>query len=93
MAFVDRNKEERFLLQYREDTADHLRWACLLGAAIMIGFMWQDTLISSGGLKAIKIRVFGALPISAFAWYLSRNLVARRFPCTCVAGRRVCCLS
>ena len=79
MAHADRNKEERFLLQYMEDTADHLRWACLLGAAIMIGFMWQDTLISSGGLKAIKIRVFGALPISAFAWYLSRNLVARRF--------------
>ncbi|MEI6608706.1 MAG: PAS domain S-box protein [Deltaproteobacteria bacterium] len=76
---ADRIKEEKFLRQYREDTAEHLRWACLLGAAIMTGFMWQDILISSGGLKAIKIRIFGALPISALAWYLSRSLIARRF--------------
>jgi hypothetical protein len=42
MAFADRNKEEKFLSKHRDDTAEHLRWACLLGAAIMIGFMWQD---------------------------------------------------
>ena len=79
MAFVDRNKEERFLCQYRDDTAEYLRWACLLGAAIMIGFMWQDTLISANGYKAINIRIFGALPVSALALYLSGNLVVRRF--------------
>jgi len=79
MVFADRNKEERFLSQHRDDTAEHLRWACLLGAAIMIGFMWQDTLISTSGYKAINIRLFGALPFSALAWYLSRNLGARRF--------------
>jgi len=79
MTFADRNKEERFLAQYREDTAEHLRWACLLGAAIMIGFIWQDTLMSASGYKAINIRLFAALPVSVLAWYLSRNLVARRF--------------
>jgi PAS domain S-box-containing protein len=79
MAFADRNKEERFLAQHRDDTAEHLRWACLLGAAIMIGFMWQDTLMSTSGYKAINIRLFGALPFSALAWYLSRNLGVRRF--------------
>lgn len=79
MAFADRNKEERFLSQHRDDTAENLRWACLLGAAIMIGFMWQDTLMSTSGYKAINIRLFGALPFSALAWYLSRNLGARRF--------------
>ncbi|MEI6611136.1 MAG: PAS domain S-box protein, partial [Deltaproteobacteria bacterium] len=45
----------------------------------MIGFIWQDTLMSASGYKAINIRLFGALPVSALAWYLSRNLVARRF--------------
>jgi PAS domain S-box-containing protein len=79
MAFADRNKEERFLAQHRDDTAEHLRWACLLGAAIMIGFIWQDTLMSTSGYKAINIRLFGALPFSALAWYLSRNLGVRRF--------------
>jgi len=79
MAFADRNKEEKFLLQYRNDTAENLRWACILGAAIMIGFMWQDTLMSTGGYKAINIRLFGALPVSALVWYLSRKLGARRF--------------
>ena len=79
MVFADRNKEERFLAQLRDDTASHLGWACLLGAAIMIGFIWQDTLMSASGYKAINIRLFGALPVSALAWYLSRNLVARRF--------------
>jgi len=79
MVFADRNKEERFLNQHRDDTAEHLRWACLLGAVIMIGFMWQDTIISENGHKAIKIRIFGALPISILAWYLSRSLRARPF--------------
>jgi len=79
MAFADRNKEEKFLSQHRDATAEHLGWACLLGAAIMIGFIWQDTLMSASGYKAINIRLFGALPVSALAWYLSRNLVARRF--------------
>ena len=79
MAFADRNKEERFLSQYRDDTAEHLRWACLLGAAIMIGFMWQDTYISVNGHKAIYIRLFGALPVSVLAWYLSNAPGARRF--------------
>ena len=76
---ADRIKEQKFLRQYREDTAEHLRWACLLGAAIMIGFIWQDSLMSASGYKAINIRLFGALPISALAWYLSRSLIARRF--------------
>jgi diguanylate cyclase (GGDEF)-like protein/PAS domain S-box-containing protein len=79
MVFADRNKEERFLAQLRDDTASHLGWACLLGAAIMIGFIWQDTLMSASGYKAINIRLFGALPVSALAWYLSRNLGVRRF--------------
>jgi PAS domain S-box-containing protein len=79
MADDDRNKEEKFLSQHREDTAKNLSWACLLGAAIMIGFLWQDTLMSASGYKAINIRLFGALPISALAWYLSRSLIARRF--------------
>ena len=74
MSFADRNKEEKFLSKHRDDTAEHLGWACLIGAAIMIGFMWQDTLISTSGYKAIYIRLFGALPVSALAWYLSRNL-------------------
>src|SRR4030042_1048487 len=79
MAFADRNKEERFLSQHRDDTAEYLRWACLAGAAIMIGFMWQDSIISASGYKASEIRLFGALPVSALAWYLSRNLGVRRF--------------
>ena len=79
MAYADRNKEERFLRQYRDATAENLGWASLLGAAIMIGFMWQDTLMSTSGYKAINIRLFGALPVSALVWYLSRNLGARRF--------------
>jgi len=79
MAFADRNKEEKFLSKHRDDTAEHLRWACLLCAAITIGFMWQDTLISTSGYKAINIRLFGALPVSALVWYLSRNLGVRRF--------------
>jgi len=79
MAFADRNKEEKFLSQHRDATAENLRWACLLGAAIMIGFMWQDTLMSTSGYKAINIRLFGALPVSALVWYLSRNVFARRF--------------
>jgi PAS domain S-box-containing protein len=44
----------------------------------MIGFMWQDTLISTSGYKAINIRLFGALPVSALVWYLSQNLGVRR---------------
>jgi PAS domain S-box-containing protein len=79
IAFADRNKEERFLSQQRDNTAEHLRWACGVGAAIMIGFIWQDTLISATGYKAIIIRIFGALPVSALAWYLSYNLGVRRF--------------
>jgi len=79
MAFADRNKEERFLSQQRDNTAEQLRWACAVGAAIMIGFIWQDTLISATGYKAIIIRIFGALPVSALAWYLSRNMGVRRF--------------
>jgi HD-GYP domain-containing protein (c-di-GMP phosphodiesterase class II) len=79
MAFADRSMEERFLSQHREDTAEYLRWACLVGAAIMIGFMWQDSIISASGYKASVIRLFGALPVSALAWYLSRNLGVRRF--------------
>jgi signal transduction histidine kinase len=79
MAFADPGMEERFLSQHRDDTAEHLRWACLVGAAIMIGFLWQDTFISTSGAKASGIRLFGALPVSALAWYLSRNLRARRF--------------
>ena len=79
MAFADRNKEERFLNQQRDNTAEHLRWACVVGALIMIGFIWQDTLISASGYKAIFIRIIGALPVSALAWYLSRNLRVRRF--------------
>ena len=79
MAFVDRNKEERFLSQHRDDTAENLGWACILGAAIMIGFLWQDTLVSTNSDKAISVRIFGALPVSALVWYLSRNLRFRRF--------------
>ena len=45
----------------------------------MVGFVWQDTLLSATGYKAIFIRIFGGLPVSAMAWYLSRNLGARRF--------------
>ena len=79
MAFADRNKEERFLSQRRDDTAEYLRWACLVGAAIMIGFLWQDSIISASGYKASVIRLIGALPVSALAWYLSRKLKVRRF--------------
>jgi len=79
MVFADRSMEERFLSQHRDDTAEYLRWACLVGAAIMIGFMWQDSIISASGYKASVIRLFGALPVSALAWYLSRNLRVRRF--------------
>jgi HD-GYP domain-containing protein (c-di-GMP phosphodiesterase class II) len=79
MAFADRNKEERFLSQQRDNTAEQLRWACGVGAAIMIGFVWQDTLISATGYKAVIIRIFGALPVSVLAWYLSRNRRARPF--------------
>ena len=79
MAFADRSMEERFLSQHRDDTAEYLRWACLVGAAIMIGFVWQDSIISASGYKASEIRLFGALPVSAMAWYLSRNLGVRRF--------------
>ena len=79
MAFADRNKEERFLNQQRDDTAKHLSWACLVGALIMIGFIWQDALISENGQKAMNLRIFGALPVAALAWYLSRNLRVRRF--------------
>ena len=79
MAFADRNKEERFLSQRRDDTAEYLRWACLVGAAIMIGFIWQDSIISASGYKASAVRFFGALPVSALAWYLSRKLKVRRF--------------
>jgi two-component sensor histidine kinase len=78
MAFVDRNKEERFLSQQRDNTAEHLRWACIAGAAIMIGFVWQDAFFSAGSYKAVIIRIFGSLPVSALAWYLSRNLRVRR---------------
>ena len=39
MVFADRSMEERFLSQHRDDTAEYLRWACLVGAAIMIGFI------------------------------------------------------
>jgi signal transduction histidine kinase len=79
MAFEDRSMEERFLSQHRDDTAEYLRWACLVGAAIMIGFIWQDNIISTSGDKASSIRIYGALPVSALAWYLSRNLQVRRF--------------
>jgi HD-GYP domain-containing protein (c-di-GMP phosphodiesterase class II) len=79
MAFADRSMEERFLSRHRDDTAEYLRWACLVGAAIMIGFMWQDSMISESGYKASVIRLLGALPVSALAWYLSRNLGVRRF--------------
>jgi signal transduction histidine kinase len=79
MAFADRSMEERFLSQNRDNTAEYLRWACLVGAAIMIGFIWQDSIISASGYKASGIRLFGALPVSALAWYLSRNLGVRRF--------------
>ena len=79
MVSADRSMEERFLSQHRDDTAEYLRWACLIGAAIMIGFMWQDSIISASGYKASVIRLFGALPVSALAWYLSRNLGVRRF--------------
>jgi putative nucleotidyltransferase with HDIG domain len=77
--FADRSMEERFLSQHWDDTAEYLRWACLVGAAIMVGFMWQDSIISASGYKASIIRLFGALPVSALAWYLSRNLRVRRF--------------
>lgn len=76
---MDRSLEEKFLSQYRDDTAIYLRWACLLGAAIMIGFIWQDAYISINGNKASSVRIFGALPVSALVWYLSRNLGARRY--------------
>jgi hypothetical protein len=79
LRFADQNKEERFLSQNRDNTAGHLRWACLVGAAIMIGFMWQDSMISADGYQASAIRLFAALPVSALAWYLSRNLRVRRF--------------
>jgi putative nucleotidyltransferase with HDIG domain len=79
MVFADRSMEERFLSQRRDSTAEYLRWACSIGAAIMVGFMWQDSIISASGYKASVIRLFGALPVSALAWYLSRNLRVRRF--------------
>jgi putative nucleotidyltransferase with HDIG domain len=79
MTFADRNKEERFLSQRRDNTAEYLRWACLVGAAIMIGFIWQDSIISANGYQASAVRLFGALPVSALAWYLSRTLKVRRF--------------
>jgi HD-GYP domain-containing protein (c-di-GMP phosphodiesterase class II) len=79
MTFADRNKEERFLSQSRDNTAEYLRWACLVGAAIMIGFIWQDSIISANGYQASAVRLFGALPVSALAWYLSRTLKVRRF--------------
>jgi putative nucleotidyltransferase with HDIG domain len=79
MAFVDLSMEERFLSQHRNDTAEYLRWACLIGAAIMIGFMWQDSIISASGYKASIIRLIGAFPVSALVWYLSRNRGVRRF--------------
>jgi PAS domain S-box-containing protein len=41
--------------------------------------MWQDTLISANGYKALSIRIFGAVPVSALVWYFSRNLGLRRF--------------
>jgi PAS domain S-box-containing protein len=79
LSFADRDKEERFLNQQRDNTAEHLRWACLVGAAVMIGFIWQDTLVSETGYKSIIIRICGALPVAALAWYSSRNLRLRRF--------------
>jgi HD-GYP domain-containing protein (c-di-GMP phosphodiesterase class II) len=79
MTFADRNKEERFLSQRRDNTAEYLRWACLVGAAIMIGFIWQDSIISANGYQASAVRLFGALPVSALVWYLSRTLKVRRF--------------
>ncbi|MCX6150055.1 MAG: ATP-binding protein [Ignavibacteriales bacterium] len=79
VAFADQIKEEKFLNQQRDNTAEQLRWACLVGALIMIGFIWQDTIISETGHQAIMIRILGALPVSALAWYLSRKLAVRRF--------------
>src|SRR3990167_2984596 len=49
MSFADRSMEEKFLSKHRDDTAEYLRWACLVSAAIMIGFIWQDKIISSSG--------------------------------------------
>jgi signal transduction histidine kinase/CheY-like chemotaxis protein len=79
MAFADPSKEDRFLDQQRDNTAEHLRWACAVGAAIMIGFIWQDLLVSPTGYKAIAIRILGGLPVSALAWYLGGNSGMRRF--------------
>jgi signal transduction histidine kinase len=79
MSFADRDMEERFLSQHRDSTAEYLRWACLVCAAIAIGFMWTDSFTSTHSYKLGIIRIFGYLPVSALAWYLSRNLGVRRF--------------
>lgn len=85
MAFDDSNLEERYLIHNRDVTADYIRLVSLIGAAIIIGFLWQDTQISKDGIKATYIRLFAALPLSGVTWYASRNVRLRQFiPYTCI---------
>ncbi len=79
MAFSDRKREELFLCQHNGHTANSLRWASIVCAAIMAGFIWQDARISELGYIATNIRVFGVMPVCFMAWYASRKLALRRF--------------
>lgn len=79
MRFADPGMEDRFLGQYRDDAAQNFRWVSAVGLAIMIGFIWQDSDISSVGYRASNIRIYVGAPIGILSYLLSTRPEARRY--------------
>jgi len=79
LSFEDAAAEERYQCHYRNVTAEYVCWAAILGALIMLGFSWQDSLISSEGYIATRIRIFGAIPISLMVYLAGKSIGVRRF--------------
>lgn len=72
LSFSDSSLECRYQQYYRDVTAEYVRWAALIGALIVLGFAWQDPMISSNGYIATRIRFYGAIPVSIIVFYMTR---------------------
>jgi PAS domain S-box-containing protein len=79
LAFSDQSLEDGYQQHYRNVTAEYVRWAVLIGSAIMLGFAFQDSMFSPNGYIATEIRFLGALPTAVAIYFLAKSSRCRHW--------------
>lgn len=70
LSFPDEGVEKEFLLAYRDDAVQVVRWATAVALIFILAFMWQDNEISPKGYIATNIRMYLAVPLCILTWYV-----------------------